>query len=268
MTDPSALPSFERPPVVETVLSVQFERLRPLRTAHLGVFWSRVRDRFPLTEEHPPLAQVFERFPETISRGVSMQLGAEMVSVPRIWLMSGSEMIQVQADRFIKNWRKVGEKDEYPHYLPVVRPAFERDFGEFKTFVAEQDLGVIRTNQCEVTYVNHILSGSGWDRLEEAERIFTFWKPQPSRFPGKPEDFTAHVRYQITAASGDPIGRLHVDVQPAFRTTDGRPMYVMNLTARGLHGSELEFFDVGREWIVRSFKELTTENMHKIWGIK
>jgi hypothetical protein len=55
-----------------------------------------------------------------------------------------------------------------------------------------------------------------------------------------------------------PIGRLHTDVQPALRATDNRPMYVMNLTARGMYGTGFDFFDVGRQWIVRSFEQITT----------
>jgi hypothetical protein len=42
-------------------------------------------------------------------------------------------------------------------------------------------------------------------------------------------------------------------------------MYAMNLTARGMYGTGIEFFDVGRRWIVKSFEQLTTEHMHAIW---
>jgi hypothetical protein len=42
----------------------------------------------------------------------------------------------------------------------------------------------------------------------------------------------------------------------------------MNLTARGQLGDGIEFFDIGRQWIVKSFEQLTTEHMHKIWRKK
>ena len=46
-------------------------------------------------------------------------------------------------------------------------------------------------------------------------------------------------------------------------------MYVLNLTARGMYsGMGFEFFDIGREWIVKAFKELTTAHMHGIWRKK
>jgi hypothetical protein len=52
---------------------------------------------------------------------------------------------------------------------------------------------------------------------------------------------------------------------------------IMTLTARGFpirvaETSDIEaafaFFDLGREWIVKGFKDLTTPAMHKVWGIK
>jgi len=57
------LADFEDPPVVETVLSLQFERLTAIQTVHLGLFWHRVKRRFPKTEERPALPQAIERFP-------------------------------------------------------------------------------------------------------------------------------------------------------------------------------------------------------------
>jgi hypothetical protein len=61
------LPDFDNPPVVETVLSAQFERLTALRTVHLGLFWQRVRSEFPNVEEHPALAAIFEQAGEPVT---------------------------------------------------------------------------------------------------------------------------------------------------------------------------------------------------------
>ena len=69
----------------------------------------------------------------------------------------------------------------------------------------------------------------------------------------------------IPGVGGRPVGRLHVDVQRALQTSDNKPMYVFQLTARGQVGDSFEFFDLGREWIVRSFAVLTTPHMHAVW---
>lgn len=262
------LAKFDNPPVVETVLSLQFEKLPAMRAVHFGLFWREVRERFPQTEEHPALLPVFERFPEPIpSRGQIQFEAIEAPTLPRVWLINetGTEVIQVQNDRFVKNWRKSGQHDVYPHYEPVIKPAFERDLREFQSFLAAQRLGEMKVTQCEVTYVNHIISGEGWDGFGEIHRIFRFWSLRASPVPGNPEDFGIHIRFPITNDEAHPIGRLHVDVQPALRATDNRPMYVMNLTARGLLGAGFDFFDLGRQWIVKSFEQLTTEAMHRVW---
>ncbi len=267
---PGDLPDFARPPVVETVLSAQFEPLGRIRAAHFGVFWNQIRDQYPKTEERPPLDAVIERFPEPARHPVGLQLPlVEAPLLPRFWFThrDENELIQLQADRFIKNWRKSGEGDAYPRYERV-RVRFEEDFRHFQEFVAREKLGPIEVNQCEVTYVNHIVAGEGWERHDELDRVFTVWRHPAAPFPGRAEDAMFRARFPIRDGSGNPVGRLHAEVQAAVRNSDGKPMFVLNLTARGMSGRSTEFFDLGREWIVRSFVELTTEKMHRVWERK
>jgi uncharacterized protein (TIGR04255 family) len=268
---PEHLPDFDNPPVVETVLSVQFEPLPLVQAAHLGLLWSEYRAAFPKTEERPALEPVIEQFPENPAARVGLKFQAlESFPTPRIWFANdqGSEMIQVQNDRFVKNWRKEGESHQYPHYDETIRPHFDRDYGIFLAFLEKNQLGTPHVNQCEVTYVNHILAGEGWEHYGDVDRIFTFWRSTDLLPPGPPEDLRLHTRFVIPGKDGQPIGRLHVDVQPAIRTSDNRPMYLLHLTARGQVGDAVDFFDIGREWIVTTFKRLTTNSMHNIWRIK
>jgi hypothetical protein len=116
--------------------------------------------------------------------------------------------------------------------------------------------------------MNHILAGEGWKHYSDFEKIFAFWRSPELTPPGSAEDLRMHVRFVIPGTDGAPIGRLHVDLQPAVRTSDNRPMYVMELTARGQVGDSLDFFDIGREWIVQTFKRLTSNAMHQVWRIK
>lgn len=267
----NSLPDFGNPPVVETVLSAQFEPIAELQTAHLGLLWAEYRDTFPKTEERPPLEPIIERFPEALAPRLGLRLHSlEKPPVPRLSFTNehGNEMIQVQTDRFIKNWRKEEEAEQYPRYKFSIRPKFDRDFKIFNEFLAKNKLGAPQVNQCEVAYVNHIVSGEGWDRFAELHRIFTFWQSPSGIPPGPIEDVRINLKFVIPNDQGKPIGRLYVDVQPAVRVPDNRPMYVLHLVARGQIGSSLEFFDIGREWIVRTFKALTTDPMHHIWRMK
>jgi uncharacterized protein (TIGR04255 family) len=265
-----ALPDFENPPVVETVLSVQFERISQMRAVHLGLFWLTVKDRFPDSEERSPLPSVFERFPGASSLGEVRFEALEFPELPRVWFQdrARTELIQIQKDRFTKNWRKASESAHYPRYERSIKPAFDRDFGAFMQFLDAEGLGPVRINQCEVTYVNHIVSGEGWEDPGKPEELFTFWNGVSGEFPGIPEDMSTHLRYPIVHETAGIVGRLHVDIQPALRATDARPMYVMNLTARGRLGEGTDFLDLGRKWIVNSFDRLTTPAMHRVWRRK
>jgi len=153
-----------------------------------------------------------------------------------------------------------------------VKRKFEEELGTFRRFLVREDVGELVPNQCEVTYVNHIISGAGWQIHGELGEILTIWKTRYSdSFLSEPEDIGLRVRYIIPGTDGTPLGRLLVKIDPAYRTEDDRPIYVLVLTARGRPVSEgiegaLSFLDIGREWVVRGFTSLTSLRMHEIWG--
>lgn len=264
---PDDLPDFENPPVIETVLSAQFQPLAQMRVVHFGQFWNLIRDRYPATEERPALDPVVERFSEPARPRWGGRLSLlESPPLPRVWFVHSSqnELLQLQPDRFIKNWRKTGDGDAYPRYENI-RARFDDDFRKFQEFAASEKLGVVEVNQCEVTYVNHIVAGEGWTNHGDIGKVLTVWKHSAGTFPGGAEDVAFHARFPIHGHAGGPVGRLHVEVQAAFRDADAKPMFVVSLTARGMLGDATTFFDLGREWIVRSFAEMTTPEMHRVW---
>ena len=79
---PEHLPDFDDPPVVETVLSVQFEPLPLVQAAHLGLLWNEYRAAFPKTDERPALEPVIELFPESHAARVGLKFQAEELSYP------------------------------------------------------------------------------------------------------------------------------------------------------------------------------------------
>jgi uncharacterized protein (TIGR04255 family) len=275
MTDmQTPMPDYTDPPVVEVALSVQFEPIASLHTTQIGLLWQEFRDRFPTVEEHPPLEPVFERFgatPKLSARGVQFQV-MPAPPVPRCWFLNqpGTELIQVQSDRFVHNWRRNTGQENYPRYQHL-RETFSHELGAFHKFLEREGLGSLCANQCEITYVNHIVSGRTWNDLGDLDKILTMFTLQYSdQFLGKPEDIRTAIRYVIRDTQGEPIGRLHVVTEPGYRTSDDRPIYVMNLTARGRPMGEgidgiLSFLDLGRDWVVRGFTSITTPQMHAEW---
>ncbi len=269
------LPDYANPPVVEVALSVQFEPLKALRAAQIGLLWAEFRERFPLLEEHPPIDPVIERFggrPVSATRGIRFQL-VEAPPTPRSWFLSesGNELIQVQQDRFVQNWRKATGEIKYPRYKHL-RETFAGQLQIFRTFLQRERLGDLVPNQCEVTYVNHIVAGNGWQDFGDLDKVLTILNDTYSDgFLEEPEDVRLGLRYVIRNGRREPLGRLHIAVEPAFRKQDDCPMYVMNLTARGRPDGEglegvMRFLDIGREWVVRGFTSITTAQMHLLWG--
>jgi uncharacterized protein (TIGR04255 family) len=175
------LPKFKRPPVVEVAIAVQFAPPKGLTAAHLGLIWQHYRSRFPRLEQHPPSPNRVERTglrPATQGLQINFSVGEQII--PRIWMISENdcELIQVQADRFARNWRRY--HDDHLEYATFdqIRPQFVSDFGTFRKVIAELGLGELGVNQCEVTYVNHIRPGDVWTSHSQLDRVFVGWSSE------------------------------------------------------------------------------------------
>lgn len=270
----SATPKFENPPVTEVALSISFNRLGNLNAVRLGQLWSKFKREFPRTEEHPPLVPVVETFAKP--KQSNLEISVETVfPAPRVWFLNeqGTELIQIQQDQFVHNWRKVEGDEEYPCYEKI-KQTFLEQLEKFEEFLSSEQLGSIVPRQCEVTYVNHIYSGDGWSDHGELDKVIEIWGAKYSdNFLPKMENSTFASRHIIPGKNAEPFGRLHIKVEPRFKVSDGKPIFIMTLTARGRPLDEgiegaLQFLDVGHEWVVRGFTSITTAKMWKIWGKK
>lgn len=267
------LPNFDNPPLSEVALSVQFQPLENFKSAHIGLLWEKFRSDFPLVEEHGPLEPQFERF--GIRRTSAVPFKLEMMDrppTPRCWFVKedGSQLIQIQRDRFINNWRKRGEGTNYPRY-EAIRDLFEEELVAFASFAGEELLGQLHFNQCEITYVNEIEPNGVWDNHSQLNRILTvFTDSSGEQGLPKLENANLRARFLLEGDEGKPIGRLHVNVEPRHRVDSGKPIYFMTLTARGTPSTSdvegiMQFLDYGRQVVVKSFTSLTSKEMHAIW---
>lgn len=96
--------------------------------------------------------------------------------------------------------------------------------------------------------------------------------PGHPEFLPSPQETTFAERFLIER-EGVPRGRLHVSANPAFKLQEQIPVYMLTLTARGIPPSPdvegvMSFFDEGRDLIVRSFRDMTTAEMHEKWGLR
>lgn len=268
------LPKFSKPPVVETVLGVQFNRIEGLTDAHLGAFWHELGADWPNVRHAPRLDEQFELFgEEQLSwRPGSLQLRLTQNPASRLFIKNPTEdaLIQIQDNRFHYNWTGGHGGHDYPNYEKV-KPEFDEAYQKFINFLDAQALEEIRPNQWEVTYVNHIPRGSVWERPDDWAKLFPNSVILQSNVGQiNLEGIQAQWHFEIHPQKG----RLHVELQSGRRAPDQNEddLLIMKLTARGPipfedNGTSLnEGLNLGHEIIVRSFKALTSEEAHITWG--
>jgi uncharacterized protein (TIGR04255 family) len=275
-TRPADLADFASPPVTEVALGIQFNSLEGFLSPHLGLVWDVFKAEFPFVEEHPYYPPVFETFgaPAPFQMpSINIQMAARPEMSRVIFLNSDkTQLLQLQRDRFLHNWRKVGEGDDYPRFERMIQ-TFEAGLRKFIAVIDRANLGTVVPNQCEVVYINQI----------PVPAKETIWSLFAMMFPdrvgtsgieelGAPEDLRFVLRYVIPGREGNPQGRVMVAAQPAKRA-DGVNIIQLTLSARGKPDPSdvpgvLAFLSRGRVLLNRVFKKLTSPSMQELWGRK
>ncbi|HEX4157565.1 MAG TPA: TIGR04255 family protein [Rhizomicrobium sp.] len=260
---PSHLPNFKAPPINEVVIGVQYAQPTGYQQIRAGEVWALYRTDYPKVEEQPPLAPAFETFGGRSSN--ILQFGiATGATHDRFWFLSDKkdELIQFQADRLLHNWRKVGDgTNPYPHFESMIEK-FQAELLTLEAYFSSLASQQLAINQAEISYVNHIALVDTFDPGQWV-RFLTF--------PGghRPDDLTFAMRRMLVDPAGKPLARLIVEANSAL-TDRGQQLLVLTLTVRGApHGTTIydavDFISTGRETIVTTFAEITTESAHKKW---
>ncbi len=267
MTKP--LPDYDRPPVVETVLGVQFEPLPKMCNAHLGAFWKTLPAEWDSVQDAPLIEPQFESFTDVPNWGaIKFKLSRDLSSRVQVRNAEKDRMLQLQNGRFLVNWLGHGGK-RYPRYRQV-RKAFDTELDRFSSFVSDAGLGEVRPNQWEVTYVNRIPKGTVWESPDDwhfFRPLREFASPNQIRL----ESFGGEWHFEII----DRQGRLHVQFRHVrAKDASTAEAIILNLTARGAVGTDenqlslSDGFDLGHEIIVTNFRALMSDTANKYWGLK
>lgn len=253
---------FDKPPVVEVACGVAFQLPKPLKTAHVGLYWSLVSSEFPRCDDAEPVAHTVELPGESDSTDPSIQF--QTVALPplrRAWLINqeGTHLLQIQEDRFLFNWKRVTGSPAYPSYEQVISD-FDVQWNRFRRFLVDQDLGEPTLTQFELSYFNFVEDGfHGLFKDHVRER-------SDSRFLPDPEACTFKEVYTLP----DSAGRLHILAGTARNRATGKKGVRLEITARGMlpdtaHSDYRKWFDTAHEWITHGFADMTDAKFHSIW---
>jgi len=254
--DLKSFPDYKNPPVIEVVCGISFEKLEKFKGHHIGLIWQKVQDEFP-----------------NVENAIRLEIDPSVIDLanyfPRIWFVSRGQnkLIQIQDDKYYFNWRRIQEDETYPHYDIIIK-MFKNYLSLFEKFIKEESIGVIKPLKCELSYINHIPKGEGWESLSEINNVFRdlLWNGG-NRFLPPPVSLSGQAIFSLP----DKKGNLSLVLQQAKSKTDQNPIFVLRNTASGLGEdksmeSVWEWFEVAHEWIVCGFSDLTGEKTQKdIW---
>jgi uncharacterized protein (TIGR04255 family) len=146
---------FADPPINELVVSMFHLPILEFKAQHIGLYWSRIRERYPLCEQQPFVVNAPDQNPF-----LGLEAPGEFLPLQRFWFFSNQHptLIQIQRNAFMFNWRRVPNlpTGEYPHYEAVVQD-FWRELQGYEEFIREVVGGKLDVVQrCELGYVNLI----------------------------------------------------------------------------------------------------------------
>lgn len=262
------LPKFDNPPVIESVLGVEFEPLLKWGAPHFGLYWQDIRSEFPYSSTQAPLPSRTELFGEPVKEEVSILFPLGGSPQIRCWFSdeSKSTLIQVQRDHFLCNWRKTPSDSQYPHFHNT-KLRFEEEWKRFEHFVKSEQLGELNVKQCEVSYINHIELEAGWQGLTSLGDIFPCWAGKGTDgFLSSPDTVVINTSYIIP----ENRGRLRLSLEPVFRHADAKELIQFTVTAMVIpkatdSAQVMETIELGHEWTVRGFTDFTSAKMHSEW---
>jgi uncharacterized protein (TIGR04255 family) len=269
---PQTTPRFRNPPVVETVLGVQFATLPGWTFGHPGWFWKGyLPPEWENAADAPPLIDQFEGFGEERKwvqpSAVQLQVFAAPLTRLQITNAAGDRMIQVQPTRFHYNWQK--RDVVYPSYR-TMKAEFDSLFTAFRKFAADAKLGAVSPNQWELTYVDQIPRGTLWDSPADWHKILPGLFPSVGALGGYAlESVVGEWHYVIEPARG----RIHVALQSGRTSATGIDVLNVQTTARGPIRQEPgwgldEGLELGHDAVLAAFLEMTSSDAHEAWGIE
>ena len=234
-----------QPPVIEVACGVVFRQLTRLKIPHYGRMWTDFLSDLPKCEHAIPIAEAVD--PVT------------QLPLPRVWFIGESEndLVQLQSDRLIFNWRKIRAEDRYPGHDSVLR-RFRNYLVPFGAFLKQHGVGDLEDLTCELRYINHVPHTDSATGVDRNLALRFNWITEASR----------GMEWQVTLPQD--FGSLRVKAIKATRKSDSQPIFVVELVASGapkdctLLEAVFPWFDAAHSAIFETFQRLVPDSFEEI----
>lgn len=250
--------TYKNPPLNEVTFGLHFSPIVGLRTAHFGLFLSRLRPEFSEALDKPPVS-------DSPQDAMSAAAG-EWLPLPRVWFLhkNKDQLIQLQSNRFYFNWRR-NSGAAYPRF-EVLLPQFVEYVAKLGEFLATESLGALEVKGFELTYTNTIYEGEGWQGVSQIDSIF----PALALSAGRANRMTGLTWHGVFA---EEVGRLDMDLKLGRTQEDPpRQVVVLELSTRHSEGpptmdSLNGWFKAANSTIVSTFGDITNPKLQEeVWG--
>jgi len=259
--------NYDRPPVNEVYISIQTKG-KVFPDADFGLLLKVFSEAYPKVNVQPRLDRIVEDKTAPIP---SLTLELVPGVSQRFWLISQDDtrVIQVQDDRFIHNWRRREMEHGYPRYKSI-RQEFESALTRLLAELKVQPTDLV--DFCEISYVNHIGIPGVDDVRSHIHRIFTHVDDVDLNLAKLSlEESSFAWTFSVHDERDAFMGRMRIVTSPAFVTSSRKFIFQNQITFRGRPptpslDAALRFCDRGHYCIVSAFDQVTTDEMHQLWG--
>ena len=253
---------YKTPPLKEVACGISYQPISNFKIPHYGLLWEKFnREDYPKCEHAPVI----------LSSNIT-ESATEILELPRIWFIheNQNDLIQIQTDKFLQNWRKMSDDDVYPRFNHIFSE-FINNLEIFSNFIDDEKLGQIAINSCELTYVNHILIDENDINIKSLDDIFSdiHFNENSNLFLPEPAGFNLTIPYVMS----NKADILYAKIKDLRNPNNKNKLIVFELTVKG--GDEktipelADWFSSAHEWIIRSFDELTEISLQKTaWGLQ
>lgn len=251
--------TFNKPPLEEVIVGAYFAQPIPLRSEHVGLFWSEVRKELPVIQQQVELPPPFGP-----TQAFGLPGPGELYPMPRFFLVSEDEsiLVQIQKNAFLLNWRK--RNTEYPRF-DSVKKKFDGYYAALVAFVSRElptEMPPIQST--ELTYSNVVDECPYWSRPGDTSNVIPGFSLPNVGAEALTVDFN-----NVTAYTLEPDLMLNVAIRTARRPTNANAVVLaFDLRTIGALGAASKpeadnWYERAHETIIRTFTAMTAQDIQR-----